>query len=234
MYIGSIIKTKVELMRMPAAIDTTPVTVQLAVTNQIRNLILDGKLAPGERLRQDQLAETLSVSRMPVREAIRQLASEGLVTVVAHRGAFVTSLAPEAIRELYQVRSALESLAIHFAVPQIDEAALVNAERLLEQMSSAESGDNQEITIELDRRFHDELMDPAGMPYLQSLIKQSRQKSEAFRRAHTYIPGRSHISNQEHTQILEAVSTRNTALAEQLISEHLNNAANHLIAFLSS
>jgi DNA-binding GntR family transcriptional regulator len=234
MYIGSKIHIEKRSAGVQATAETIPVTVQTAATNQIRRWILDGKLAPGERLHQDQLAEALNVSRMPVREAIRQLASEGLVTVVAHRGAFVTSLDPEAIRELYRVRSALECLAIRFAVPQIEDATLVEVEQLLEQMCSAESGSNEEATIELDRRFHDELMDPAGMAYLQGLIKQSRQKSEAFRRAHTYIPGRSHISNQEHAQILAAVSARDAALAERLIDEHLTNAANHLIAFLTN
>ncbi|MCA9859277.1 MAG: GntR family transcriptional regulator [Thermomicrobiales bacterium] len=216
-----------------ATTEIMPVTVQTAATNQIRQWILDGKLAPGERLHQDQLAEALNVSRMPVREAIRQLASEGLVTVVAHRGAFVASLDPEEIRELYRVRSALECLAVRYSVPKITDETVQELGRLLADMRAVESENKEEETIELDRRFHDLLMEPANMGYLQGLIRQSRQKSEAFRRAHTYIPGRSHISNQEHRQILDAVSRRAAPLAEQLVEEHLTNAANHLIAYLS-
>lgn len=212
----------------------SPVTVQSATTSQIRRMILDGQLAPGERLHQDRLAELLNVSRMPVREAIRQLASEGLVTIVAHRGAFVASLDPDEIRELYQVRSALECLAVRQSVPHIGDETIADLEQLLEQMRALEHEGNEESTIALDREFHERLMAPARMDYLLGLIRQSRQKTEAFRRAHTYIPGRSHISNQEHAQILQAVSARDAAQAERLIDEHLTNAANHLVAYLSN
>lgn len=212
----------------------SPVTVQSATTSQIRQMILDGRLAPGERLHQDRLAESLKVSRMPVREAIRQLASEGLVTIVAHRGAFVASLDPNEIRELYQVRSVLECLAVRQSVPRMGDETIADLKQLLEQMRALEHEGSEEPTIALDREFHERLMAPAQMDYLLGLIRQSRQKTEAFRRAHTYIPGRSHISNEEHEHILAAVSARDAALAEQLVDEHLTNAANHLIAFLSS
>ena len=210
-----------------------PVTVQSATTSQIRRMILDGRLAPGERLHQDRLAEMLNVSRMPVREAIRQLASEGLVTIVAHRGAFVASLDPDEIRELYQVRGALECLAIRESVPRITDEQIADLEHLLDQMRALEPEGNEESTVVLDREFHERLMAPSHMDYLLGLIRQSRQKTEAFRRAHTYIPGRSHISNQEHAQILLAFSERDTPRAEQLVEEHLTNAANHLVAYLS-
>src|SRR4051812_43907 len=99
---------------MPTVSGTVPVTeitnlartVNDATTGQIRAWILNGRLKPGERLHQEQLAVDLGVSRMPVREAIRQLAAEGLVQLIPHRGAFVSSLDPDEIRELYEVRAA--------------------------------------------------------------------------------------------------------------------------------
>lgn len=207
-------------------------TVNDATTSQIRDWILAGTLKPGERLHQDQLAVALGVSRMPVREAIRQLAAEGLVQSIPHRGAFVNSLDPGEIRELYEVRAALEGLAVAHAVPRLDKVEIANLRTLLAQLVAAESTGPGEDTIELDRRFHDALMSPAAMPYLLDLIEQARRRSDAFRRAHTYvISGLSTYSNQEHAGILAAAEAGDAALASELIQRHLRNAADHLITY---
>jgi DNA-binding GntR family transcriptional regulator len=207
-------------------------TVNDATTGQIRDWILNGTLRPGERLHQDQLAAALGVSRMPVREAIRQLSAEGLVQVFPHRGAFVSSLDPDEIRELYEVRAALEGLAVYHAVARLTPADLDALRQLLARLQAAEQAGADEDTIELDRRFHDRLMAPAAMPYLRELIEQARRRSEAFRRAHTYvIPGHSAHSNDEHAGILDAVIRGDAERAMALIQAHLRNAAAHLISY---
>lgn len=210
-----------------------PLTVQAATTDQIRTWILDGTLQPGERLHQDRLAGLLGVSRMPVRESIRQLAAEGLVQIVTHRGAFVTSLDPQAIREIYAIRAQLESLALRHAVPKLRQRDVDTLRDLLDRMIDVSGSRGEETTIQLDQQFHDTLMAPAEMPYLLQLIVQTRRRSDVFRRAHTYIPGRAQISNVEHADILTAVDARDGDTAERLIVEHLHNAAEHLITFIS-
>lgn len=208
-------------------------TVNDAATGQIRDWILDGTLKPGERLHQDQLAVALGVSRMPVREAIRQLSAEGLVQVIPHRGAFVNSLDPGEIRELYEVRAVLEGLAVAHAVPRMGEPEIDALRDLLAQLLAAEAAGAGEDTIELDRRFHDLLMSPAAMPYLRDLVEQARRRSDAFRRAHTYIiPGLSTSSNHEHAGIVAAAEAGDADLATELIQQHLRNAADHLITYL--
>lgn len=209
-------------------------TVNDATTGQIRDWILNGTLRPGERLHQDQLAATLGVSRMPVREAIRQLAAEGLVQLFPHRGAFVSSLDPDEIRELYEVRAVLEGLAVVHAAPCLTESDLAGLRELLARLQAAEATRADEDTVELDRRFHDRLMAPAAMPYLRDLIEQARRRSEAFRRAHTYvIPGHSAQSNAEHAAIVEAAARGDADMAMVLIQAHLRNAADHLISYFA-
>jgi DNA-binding GntR family transcriptional regulator len=210
-------------------------TVNDATTAQIRAWILNGRLKPGERLHQEQLAEDLGVSRMPVREAIRQLAAEGLVQLIPHRGAFVSSLDPGEIRELYAVRAVLEGLALEHSVPRITAAVVDECRGILAALIDAAATDDVEAVIDLDRQLHDTLMSRAAMPYLQELIEQARRRSEAFRRAHTYIiPGQSTSSNEEHARIIEAVARGDAAGSVRLIHEHLHNAALHLISYLSS
>lgn len=210
-------------------------TVNDAATAQIRAWILKGRLKPGERLHQDQLAVALGVSRMPVREAIRQLAAEGLVQLFPHRGAFVSSLDPDEIRELYEVRAALEGLAISHAVGRVTPEVVARLHEILRRLLEAAAAGDDEATIELDRNLHDALIAPAQMPYLRELIEQARRRSEAFRRAHTYIiPGQSASSNKEHAEIIAAVEQGDVERSVRLIHEHLHNAATHLIIYLSA
>lgn len=210
-------------------------TVNDATTGQIRAWILNGRLKPGERLHQDQLAVALGVSRMPVREAIRQLAAEGLVQMFPHRGAFVSSLDPDEIRELYEVRAALEGLAISHAVPRVTPDVVSSLHEILRRLVEAEAAGDDEATIELDRHLHDTLVAPSQMPYLRELIEQARRRSEAFRRAHTYIiPGQSASSNEEHAEIIAAVERGDVERSVSLIERHLHNAATHLITYLSA
>jgi DNA-binding GntR family transcriptional regulator len=216
-------------------VTTVPRTVNDATTSQIRAWILNGRLKPRERLHQDQLALALGVSRMPVREAIRQLAAEGLVQVFPHRGAFVSSLDPDEIRELYDVRAALEGLAISRAVPRMTPATIVALHAILDRLLEAASANDDEAVIDLDRAFHDALVAPAGMPYLRELIDQARRRSDAFRRAHTYvIPGLSASSNREHAEIIAAVEQSDVERSVELIQQHLRNAADHLTSYLAA
>jgi DNA-binding GntR family transcriptional regulator len=216
----------------PLVVVHAPRTAHDATLAQLRAWILDGTLKPNEHLQQDRLAVALGVSRMPIREALRQLAVEGLVRIVPHRGAFVASLDPAEIRELYLVRAALERLAAGLAVPRIMAADLELLEAVLAQMRDAVDTTNEEFAIELDRQFHDTIYAAAGAPYLHDLIRQARRRSDAFRRAHVYMPGRSRVSLQEHTALLAALAAGDRETFERLSHEHLVNAAAHLIAYV--
>ena len=121
------------------------------VAGQIRDLILSGELPPGERLRQEVLAERFGASRVPVREALRMLAAEGLVTHVANSGAWVSELTAAQLTELYEIRERIEPLLLTYNIPRLDETALQELERLADAMESAPDA---AVFIELDREFH--------------------------------------------------------------------------------
>jgi DNA-binding GntR family transcriptional regulator len=218
---------------LPRALLHTPRTAHDATLAQLRAWILDGTLGPDERLHQDRLAAALGVSRMPIREALRQLAAEGLVRIYPHRGAFVASLNPAEIRELYLVRAALERLAAGIAAERIDGEALARLDGLVARMWDAVEVEDDETAIELDRLFHDTIYSAAGMPFLHDLIFQARRRSDVFRRAHAHIPGRSRVSTEEHAEFLAALATRDRDRVERLTCAHLMNAAEHLIAYVA-
>jgi DNA-binding GntR family transcriptional regulator len=209
-----------------------PRTAHDATLAQLRVWILDGTLAPNERLHQDRLAAALGVRGMPIREALRQLAAEGLVRIYPHRGAFVASLNPAEIRELYLVRAALEGLAAGIATERFGGSGLTRLQELLGQMWIAVDAEDDEVAIELDRLFHDTVYAAAGLPFLHELIQQARRRSDVFRRAHAQISGRSRVSTKEHAEFLAALVAGNRAAVERLARDHLMNAAEHLIVYL--
>src|SRR5579864_1565651 len=121
---------------VPSAKRSSPIPRQslaAAVVERLRDQILNGKLREGEQLRQDAIAAEFQISRIPVREALSHLAAEGLITIVANRGAVVSALAPEEIGELFEARAVLECYMIRQAIPNIKEQDFKRAEDILRQ-----------------------------------------------------------------------------------------------------
>ena len=220
-----------QALGFPASL--APRSVSDATIAQLRAWILDGTLEAGARLNQDDLACTLGVSRMPVRAAIRQLASEGLLDLRGHRGAVVASLDPKVIREVYLVRAALEGLAAGLATDRVEAGEIARMEDLLARMRASVAVRDDEPSIQLDRRFHACVYAAADAPFLAGLIEQVRARSDAFRRAHAHIPGRARVSVEEHAARLRALTARDRVAVERLTREHLAKAADHLIAYVS-
>ena len=124
---------------LPSAKPSPPVitygNIQDAVVDGIRSMILDGQLRPGDRLRQDDLADRFGVSTMPIREALRQLQAEGLVTFYPRRGASVARLSVSDYEEIYRIRQELESLACHWAAEHIERIPIDRLKELLEELA---------------------------------------------------------------------------------------------------
>jgi DNA-binding GntR family transcriptional regulator len=137
----------------------------------LRQAILQGVLAPGQHLRQDALAETLGVSRIPVRSALLQLESDGLIKLRPHRGAVVSMLTPERVREIYDIRIVLESHALRKAIATMTPERLVRLGELARALDQEEPGDN---FVEARISFYSELYDQAGNPLLVDLIERLR------------------------------------------------------------
>src|SRR5262245_5445046 len=124
-----------ESLNSPQAIPRQTLTT--AVADRLRDKILRGEFREGEQLRQHAIADELAVSRIPVREAFRQLEAEGLIKIIDHRGAIVAALSPEEIEELFDIRAALESVTLRQAVPRLTDDDLARAEKALEVYEKA-------------------------------------------------------------------------------------------------
>jgi DNA-binding GntR family transcriptional regulator len=204
-------------------------TIQEVVAEALRDAIVTGRLKGGERLHQDGIASRLGVSRMPVREALRQLESEGLVVFTPHRRVSVVALSADELREIYQIRTALELLALDLAVPRMSPHDLAALGDLLEQMDRVTDPGRW---LDLNRAFHRTLYRASGRARLCALIDSLRGNVERYLRI--YVSGREHRARAqaEHRRIVRACRRRQAAAAKKALHRHLLGTVDHLEAVL--
>jgi len=193
------------------------------VVDALRTKILNGEIAPGERLVEGRLSEEFSVSRMPVREALRQLAACGLVTIEPRRGASVTQFQGGQLRELVEVRATLEALNAKLAAQRHDPAQIAHLEALLaEGTRLAANADADTLTL-LNRRFHDGLGKVAANSVLQEVMLSLRDRTAVL--FAPFHADRAQQNWEEHAAILRAVIKGDAELASLLAARHVYNAA---------
>ena len=189
--------------------------------DHLREEIIAGHLQPGAELAEVALSEQLGVSRGPIREAIGRLAAEGLVTVRPRRGAIVRSLSKDEFLELYQVREALEIMAVRLAVPRLGTDDFAALQALIDTMSKhAERGEITEF-FEANVAFHAYLLDASGNRKLKELYGQLLGQMGRYRMRSLTLRGNLHRSVAEHAAILRAAKRGNTERAAHLMSEHI-------------
>ena len=193
------------------------------VNEQIRGRILDGKLKPGERLVEDRLSAELGVSRVPVREALRMLSTEGLVRIEPNRGASVVEITPELVTELVEVRTLLEALNARLAARRHDpEIVALLQDTLRRGNDAAQSGSSDQLA-RLNGEFHERLAEASRNSVLTEMMRSLRERTSlAFA-----INGGSRAREdwKEHAAILAAVIDGDEDLAALLASRHVQNAA---------
>lgn len=196
-------------------------TASEAVAESLRSAIRSGRLADGAELNQVALAEHFGVSRVPVREAMRQLQAEGWITARPHHRAVVHALGREQILEILELRALLESHLMAKSVANIGEARLARLERLCEQM---ERLTDHERWLEANRTFHRELYVDSGAETTIELVEQLSAQVERYVRD---LRGKGVERNgeavAEHRAILEAVRARDVPKAKRLIEAHIEH-----------
>lgn len=190
------------------------------VGRSIREAILDGRLRPGQRIRQEDIARRLGTSRIPVREALRQLESEGLVTLVPHSGARVAVMDFDRFSEVYKLREAVEPMAIAESAARLSDEQL---DRLRELMMIVErTSDDPLRWLDADRRFHLESYAAASMPRVLAMIEGFWNQTQQYRRAYFYtVRPNIEIVTYEHRLILEALERRSPEDAANLQRLHI-------------
>jgi DNA-binding GntR family transcriptional regulator len=200
------------------------------VADALRDAIVNGTLAPGAPLRQDALARHFSVSAIPVREALRQLESEGWAKVEMHKGATVAPLSADEAREIYEIRAALESLAIASAIPAHTEATMREAQALCD---AAHSETDPALYAARNEAFHMSLYAPAKRPQLTELIATLHRRGERYLRLKLGFPEHKVVSDRDHAALMLLVCQGDVANAQKLITEHLLGTGKLLHKFLS-
>lgn len=199
------------------------------IFDELRTAIVQGRLSPGEALRQETLAAHFNVSHIPVREALRQLESEGWVQIEQHKGATVSALDAGEAREIYEMRAVLESLALRLAIPA-HTARTLKAARSKLLAASRERDPTQ--YVRRNEEFHAALLAAAPRPHILAAIAQLHRRSERYLRLKYLQPVLKHESDREHQQLLEACEQRDVRRATAVMSKHLFGTAELLAKHL--
>lgn len=196
------------------------------ISDAIREEILDGTLGPGTHIRQEELADRFGTSRLPVREALRILETDGLVVTYANRGARVPHLTLAECDEFYRAREVLEPMLLADSVPELTEEAVEAMKALQDRMAAGTS--KIEEYLDLDRRFHMLSYSGAKLPYIQNTVEQLLNKTQHYRRAHATMVREQTFRLQQlhldHQGILLAIERRDAAEASQLMHLHTRRA----------
>jgi len=194
-------------------------TLREVAAEEIRGMIMRGELQQGERLFEDRLAEQLGVSRNPVREAIRALEGTGLVEVIARRGAYVSRLDPQKIRQLLELRSVIEAYAADLAAQHRTAADLTALRRCLDAGRKASAGNDLFTAAALHREFHMAIERASGNEYLELVVAPLRHQTELV--FSMLADARGITSWDEHQRIFDAIEAKNAHVARTLTFEHM-------------
>jgi DNA-binding GntR family transcriptional regulator len=200
------------------------------IVESLRRAIIEGRLGAGESLRQENLAKHFAVSRIPVREALRQLESEGWIVLRPNRGARVSTLSAEEVREIYEIRASLEATALRLAAAHHTTQSLKAVASILR---AARSTRDQSLYVQYNREFHLALYSPAVRPRLLALIHSLHSQGERYLRLKLGMPAHKRQSDDEHEQILKALRSGNVEKAVRILEAHLLQTGNLLANYLT-
>ncbi len=200
-----------------------------AVAEKLRDQIIRGEITEGAQLRQDVIAGQYHVSRIPVREALRQLHAEGLITIVPNRGAIVPELSPTDIEELFAIRALLEPEVLKLSIPRLTPVDLGQAEAVLNKyMSELRREEHMENWGRMNWQFHSILYSRAERPHFMSIIRNVNHNGERYTRLQLYLTHGMKRANEEHHQILKLCRKSEVAAACKLLHQHIQYAGQSL------
>jgi DNA-binding GntR family transcriptional regulator len=215
-------------MTMPTVV---PKTTPDLIADRLREEIAAGKYADGEALRQDALAQRFGVSKIPVREALQQLRSEGLVATYHNRGSVVVGASVAEVAEVYAMRKALELLALENALPLAGEADLLRAEGALLDLDRVT---HPAEWPRLNWEFHAALYRPARMELLLRTLETLHHSVARYLLIYLREPAHQRASQAEHRELLNAYRARDLAAAKRVLTRHLDSASKESQKFMTT
>ena len=204
-------------------------TYHIQIADMLRDMIMTGKLAEGDKVNEGKLCSTMGISKTPLREALRVLSVEGLIELVPNRGAFVTKPTLEEITEMFDIMSLLEGFCARSACEKMSRENFSQLEKLHARLEENFELRNQEGYIRMNNQFHSYLQELAGNRTLNQIVSGLRKKILLYRFQSLNMQERFKNSIEEHRQLLEAFRQRNHKKAEMLMQTHLKNQASALV-----
>ncbi|MEV0199481.1 GntR family transcriptional regulator [Nonomuraea sp. NPDC050691] len=201
-----------------------PPTAQQFVLGELRRAITTGRLRPGDPIRQEALAEELDVSRVPLREALKTLQGEGLVTYQAHRGYFVERLSLDDLREVYLIREILEAEAVRRAAGRFTDEALREAERAQAEVEEAAAAGDVLAMAAANRRFHMTIFEASGLPRMVRMIRTLWDSTDAYRSVYYGEPANRERVIEEHRAALDLLRRRDAEGTVRALAAHRAHA----------
>lgn len=198
------------------------------IADDIRRGIIDGSRPPGTRVRQEDLAARYGASRVPVREAIRQLEYEGLLTVVPNAGAWVSTMTLAECEEIYRMRERLEPLLLSYSAPHLSDEAVTELAALADRISN--TGHDTEAFLALDATFHHASYTAADTAHLSDLVLRLWNMTAPYRRSYvaSWTSDARRIAHEEHHLIVAALRDHDTAEAERVLAAHIRRTRRQL------
>lgn len=229
LIVANFFKTGVVIVeRNETSIDNNN-TVMYIITKKIRDDILNGKLKKGDRLIQEEWASKLGVSRMPIREALRQLELEGLVKIEPHKGAIVTPITMEDIEELFHTRSLLESIAAEKSLPYLTEKDIEEIECILQEMESLNIGiENIEYYIQMHDKFHKSIRKGCPWKRVNNLV----DRTGISLIAPSLLVEHFSETQRDHRLIYEAIKKKSASELRLAIEYHILRTKNSLLTYM--
>ncbi len=211
----------------PTMEEAGPAVVSERIAQHLRQMILDDRLLPGERIRQVAVADQFGASRLPVREALRILESEGLTTLKANSGARVARIDLAECQAIYKIRERVEPLALTESIEGLTDDDIAELERIQDEI---ESGRDVERFLVLDRQLHLLTYSACGIEQLTTMVHRFWNTTQHYRRAFVRLnePKHAWIVNAEHRLLIDAIRRRDSVDAERILSGHIRRTRTQL------
>ena len=207
-------------------------TLRERIVESIRNAIVNGQLQAGTRIAEPELADKFGISRTPIREAFRQLESEGFISVVPRKGAIVASLSPQDISNFYDLKMVLEGYAARCAAKVLAPADIAKMETVNRQIEAASQKKDLRRVLDLHNEFHDIFLRACGNEKLHAIVQNMVMQFQRFRLI-LAMPGKIEGSIRQHKEIIEAFRKKDPDTAEELVRKNALYGKNLLLRELA-
>lgn len=213
--------------------DAAATTLAEGLRRQLEQLITSGELKPGSRLDEQEIAQRFNVSRTPVREALRLLAAQKLITLRGRQGAVVKQIDTHALIEMFVVMAELEGLCARLACRRMTPETLARILAIHERLRQTSEAGDIDLFFQANREFHEAIYDASCNAFLAEQTRALRNQVAAYRRRMSLMPGRVHHTLSQHQAIIDAIRSQDAELAYRAMRDHVNLAGDDLMDFIA-